>query len=685
MKTNRKYYFFVMALFLTLSFFAKNASAIEYGMIGGRPANPDPNVPNNEAWFIYNLEVGQSREDAIEVMNLFEQSFEVMVYAADTVKSSGGGFALKQFSEKNSEVGTWVKFYPDPVPEFFKGVFEKKEKRILEICKMSREDFLLEEEFKKTEIAQEQFRSLEEWCRGKELVERKLGPQERSFVPFVFSVPQNADVGEHTGGILIQKKSSDDVSQGNGSSVKLTTRVGVRIYETVPGEIVKKLSIDMLRVSKHFEEFDFSDWFGKEKKPKEFIVETRVSNLGNVSLEHENNLIIRDLLFKKKNEEIPRKFQALKGDKFVANYSWNKPLFGYYSFQSEIKYNDGNKDVALKSDLVKMLIIPWRELSISAAVLVLAGIGMLIWRKRRKNVYGGDGWVAYRVAKNDTVVKLAQKHKVDWKILAKTNKMKEPFHLAEGQMILVPPSPQAKPLEEVLLPQEPKKRGRKRKSVEMKIESADNFEKFSGPLVIPAEETQPQEEKKSRSYFSVALAKPGGFLSEKKWFMTISAVFLAMLTALAYMVIVLGDIKEELELSRETISSLKQAESRLKSQIEEIKRQPEADKPEGDKAPLEVTHQKAEIKIKVLNGGEKSGSAGDMKSVLLAGGYSKAESANAKKGPYEGVTIYYAQGFAADARLVAEEIAIKGDNIKYVEGIPEGEDPADIIIVMGKV
>ena len=93
--------FFVIA-FGALPFVA---SSVGYGGIGGRPANPDPENPRTSSWFIYNLEPGQQKQDAVEVINNTEEDLVILVYPHDSIKSSDGGFALKQFGNEKTKVG----------------------------------------------------------------------------------------------------------------------------------------------------------------------------------------------------------------------------------------------------------------------------------------------------------------------------------------------------------------------------------------------------------------------------------------------------------------------------------------------------------------------------------------------------------------------------------------------------
>ena len=331
--------FIFLPVLLFFCSFVPSVLAIEYEALGGRPAYPKEDIPHGTTWFMYNLAPSEAKEDGVEVMNLYKDSWDALIYAADTTKSSAGGFALKQFGEPNQDVGTWVRFYPDEPPEFFKNIFEKKEKKIIVLCAMSREDLEKEKQAgqkNKITISNGEFGELEKWCQGVDSIQKKLEAKERIIIPFIIRIPADIDVGEHTGGILIQKVNPDVKEQTGGSAIKLTTRVGVRIYETVPGEVVKKITLEDFKIVKNFKEFDFSSWLGKDVKPQEYLVQLTMKNEGNVSIDHENIVHVKDLLFKKKNEDTSRKLQILKKDKFISNYSWFNPRFGKFSFIQEI-------------------------------------------------------------------------------------------------------------------------------------------------------------------------------------------------------------------------------------------------------------------------------------------------------------------------------------------------------------
>ena len=181
MNKNIKNSFLLIILMAAFSLIAPLvARAVNTNTVGILPANPDPNVQFSNAWFIYNLDLGQEKADGIRVINNKNETVVVRLYPVDAAATSDGSFALMPEDADRTGVGNWVKLAVNEI---------------------------------------------------------EIPPQTEKTVPFTFSVPQNADVGDHMGGIVMQ-----EIETGNnltGTGVKIITRVGVRIYETVPGEVKK--------------------------------------------------------------------------------------------------------------------------------------------------------------------------------------------------------------------------------------------------------------------------------------------------------------------------------------------------------------------------------------------------------------------------------------------------------------
>src|SRR3989344_467441 len=129
--------------------------ALSSGGVGAYPAHPDPAIPFSESWFIYNLDLGESKDDAIIIFNNTEETQTIKLYPVDSIPSNQGNFALRAENETREGIGAWIKL-------------------------------------------DESFVTLE--------------PGASKEVTFTITIPADADVGEHSGGIIIQKAEAGQVA-----------------------------------------------------------------------------------------------------------------------------------------------------------------------------------------------------------------------------------------------------------------------------------------------------------------------------------------------------------------------------------------------------------------------------------------------------------------------------------------
>lgn len=200
-----------------LVFLASRVNAASFGGIGVRPANPDAGNPLTESWFIYNLLPGEVKEDGVIISNTSDKEVRVKVYPVDGTTTADGAFALLSEKEERKSVGSWVK--------------------------LDRNEVTVEPGGEKT-------------------------------VKFTISIPSGAAVGDHLGGIVIE-----NMEVGKGKGVNVVTRVGARIYQTVPGELIRKLILT-----------NFS-WAVVEDKPTFYF---ELENQGNVHLDPKGEMKIKD-------------------------------------------------------------------------------------------------------------------------------------------------------------------------------------------------------------------------------------------------------------------------------------------------------------------------------------------------------------------------------------------------------
>ncbi len=397
---------FVAAAFSALVLFV---SAAEYGGIGARPAVPDPSQPNGDSWFVYSLPPGAIHEDAVELQNTTSDPQDVLVYAADSTPSSDGGFALKQYSEAMIGVGSWVRFYPSDPP-----APANRNDGVLTLCGF------------KTPPATRQPLPAEmaAWCTGTTAIELTLAPNSTHRVGFVITIPDSLNAGEHTGGIVLQKRQAETQAT-EGSALILTTRVGVRIYETLPGEIRRELRFTRFSITRN-------------GRLREYTITVGLRNEGNVSVRHTLRVHVDDRLFRRPQPAIERQQQVLREDELTTNFAWRPPIIGVLRFQAIATYDGAQGPREIRSVPVVLWVIPWAAV---IGILGAVGIAVTLWllvRARRRRQRRREDWRPYVIQVDDDLDALARRFGVSWRLLVRVNRIRPPYRLEEGKTILVP-------------------------------------------------------------------------------------------------------------------------------------------------------------------------------------------------------------------------------------------------------
>ena len=371
--------------------------ALSSGGVGGYPTNPDPNIPYSESWFIYNLDLGESKQDSLTLFNSSNEVKTVKIYPVDSIASNQGNFALEAEDASRDDIGAWIKLA---------------------------ETFVT------------------------------LNPAESKDIPFTITIPDNADVGEHSGGIIIQKAQAGEVAGDTGASI--VTRVGIRVYETVPGEIIKAIEIVDFQVEP----------VTPQNKQAYYDITLTALNKSNVSMKPKADLVIRgwgkidyfprstfnfkegvvvdfkDLTDFFTGDTLSKDWQLLRDQKVTTRWEWLKPKFGRFTFQTLLTYESNNGEKIISSPAITVWVIPWLEVSVILAILIIIGLMILT----KKLLSSTKKWQPYKVKKGDQLAALAPAAGISWKKLAKINKLKTPL-LKEGQTILLPPKFKVPPKE----------------------------------------------------------------------------------------------------------------------------------------------------------------------------------------------------------------------------------------------
>ncbi|MBI4090651.1 MAG: LysM peptidoglycan-binding domain-containing protein [Candidatus Komeilibacteria bacterium] len=385
----QQYYVWSLGVFLIFGVIsiAQYASALSSGGIGGYPSNPDPGIQYSDSWFIYNLDTGESKEDTLTLQNTSDQTQTVKLYAVDSVATGDGNFALRDEKDPREGVGAWIHLDENIVT---------------------------------------------------------LEPGTERGVRFAITIPVDASVGEHSGGIILQKTNAPSVDVGS-SGASIVTRVGIRVYETVPGELVKKLELATFTVREET----------TAAKGTIYVANFGIVNKSNVSLKaaasvqvtgwgktawfpnskFTNGLYLdfSDITNFFKGAKLENELSLLRDKQVDMNLEWPKPVFGHFIFQAVVSYDGVNGPEKLTSSAIDVWVIPWNVLGVIGILILL----LLVWGIFGRMRGGGKKWKEYTVRPGDQLGTIASAAGISWKKLAKANKLKTPT-VTPGQTIRVP-------------------------------------------------------------------------------------------------------------------------------------------------------------------------------------------------------------------------------------------------------
>ena len=217
----------------------------------------------------------------------------------------------------------------------------------------------------------------------------------------------------------------------------LSFRTGLRVAITIPGELVRKIEIVGFKM--------------KPQKDGNFLLQPKVKNLGNVSIDADVKVVTR-YFFGLTYIEHGGKFPILRGEISDWNFELKKPFWGgWYRSNFVVEYGDdlktkigketGKQKIRLKGPSVWFFSTPKpAALVIEIIVLLLFGFsGFLFWLSRRRKKWIKENWIEYVVKSGEDINSLAKSFNVSWKLLAKVNKLQPPYALESGVKIKVPP------------------------------------------------------------------------------------------------------------------------------------------------------------------------------------------------------------------------------------------------------
>jgi LysM repeat protein len=370
----------ICLMLFSVFIFPRSAGAINTATIGIWPGNPDPKVSFSDSWLIYNLDLGQKKTDAVVVKNVKEETVVIKLYAVDATTTSEGTFALLPEDAERKDVGSWVKL---PGNEF------------------------------------------------------EIAPGTEVRIPFTIEIPPNADAGDHMGGIITQEiETAEDNTQVGNMGIKIISRVGLRIYETVPGEVKKGFEITRF------------DWKMGPSGIKSIVKDildinqktfffTGIKNKGNVRISPRITIDVKNIFGMTVAHIDKSVIESVfpRGEIEEGAVTWNgMPYFGRYKVTMTTEF----AEEGVGKDTRELIIwaVPYRIiflLLIFSIIFVLFRLIKIYFQEAKK-----EKMPIYTVNLGDNLADIASKFAVPWKKLAKLNYIGKPYEIRQGEKLFIP-------------------------------------------------------------------------------------------------------------------------------------------------------------------------------------------------------------------------------------------------------
>lgn len=379
----------ILSTLLTSSVLFAMLATTAYAGFTVRPAFSDK-------WQLdYKINAGDSLGDSLLVRNNGEEPVLLNLYGADGTQSVQGAFTITNKDDEQFTVGKWIT--------------------------ISNPEFTLD---------------------GLKEIE----------VPFSIDIPASVPPGTYVGGIATQTLASE-APEGGGPGFGIISRFATKMFIDIPGEKIHEPKwTDFSHIDGPNNSHQFNLSFVNEGTTLT-VIETEVEIFGwpygnepNFDPATISDLDIREKKIDEMNENIIKfsETDLFQKDTIDLSAHWGKrPLYGKYTAVatttlSEYDVRSGKKinpETIVKE--VTFFVIWWQVIALIIAFVVLV-IGLIVYKSfHMSNLRKKCN--EYTIKPTDTLVSIAKEDELNWKTLAKINKIKAPYSLEGRKTILVPP------------------------------------------------------------------------------------------------------------------------------------------------------------------------------------------------------------------------------------------------------
>lgn len=258
----------------------------------------------------------------------------------------------------------------------------------------------------------------------------ELAPGETAYIPYRIDIPENSTPGTFQGGIVAELDTENTAAESN-ETVKIVSRFIEPIFISIPGR--KKIEYKL-------EEFSYHNVDGKPQ----FIV--KLKNSGNVFLKAEMDIEIEGTMLATPYNASLNQPSILQNETLESSFIFeNPPAFGNYTAEISInvmEYDVMNDELRLLETLHQKITfsrIPYLQILIILIVIIVFIFGYKEIKKYRKK-YSDDSnnTFEHKVKKGETIISIGKTYQVNWKKIARLNKLHSPYTISPGDIIVLP-------------------------------------------------------------------------------------------------------------------------------------------------------------------------------------------------------------------------------------------------------
>jgi hypothetical protein len=275
------------------------------------PTNPQSGPGRN--WFVLEVQPGQVLRDSVTLANPLDEPLSFQLYPADAYNTAAGGaFTIRDPEEPREDLATWITLGTDAYT---------------------------------------------------------VPPGQEVVIPFELRVPENAEAGDHVGGIAAKNVNPESTIDQGGVQVDIKRVVGTRVYARVAGPLVPSLKLEDVTVDADAPLLPTGGGDGQ--------VTYTVTNTGNVRLTPTAKVTVTGLfsqdLYQSDGTELQ---ELLPGSSQTVTEPFDDiSIAGPMYAKVEVEAPD-----TVASAEATTWVIPWLAVLAVMAVLAL----LAVWRRRRR-------------------------------------------------------------------------------------------------------------------------------------------------------------------------------------------------------------------------------------------------------------------------------------------------------------